>query len=322
MIRYVELCGGIGGFGRALSPLVAQCVLFCELDRYARQTWAANNSSAAIIHDDIGSLAAEDVPEHDLLMAGFPCQPWSSAGTSKRRSLGRSSGMADELQGTLIFEILRIIAYHNPRLVILENVVGLLSQDGGSLLVHIHDELAACGYVVQWRILDAIQFVPQSRKRIFIVGQLGYPVRRLANLYLPNRRLALQSILEPAELVDARYGLSTRLWIYLQDYRRRQQARGNGFGYSLVGPDDTARTLSARYAKDGSEILVRRPGNTPRRLTPRECARLMGFELPGGYAYQIPVSDTQAYRQFGNAVVVPLVRHLLRYLMDTPIRFG
>lgn len=236
-------------------------------------------------------------------MAGFPCQPFSIAGVSKKQSMGRATGFADKAQGTLFFEVARIIRDRRPRAFFLENVKNLTSHDCGRTFRVIMGTLEEdLGYHVSWRVLDSRGWTCQHRERIYIVGFRDDVPFDFDELAVPGEGHVLGEILEPE--VDDKYTLSDRLWGYLQAYAARHRAAGDGFGYGLVGPGDTTRTLSARYGKDGSEILVRQPGMNPRRLTPRECARLQGF--PDSFV--IPVSDTQAYRQFGNSVTVPVVR--------------
>ncbi len=277
-------------------------------------------------------MSGEDIPEHDVLLAGFPCQPFSIAGVSKKNALNKPHGFLCETQGTLFFDVARIIEAHRPRAFLLENVKNLASHDRGRTFRVIRQVLSEeQGYQVHWRVLDAKAWVPQHRERIFVAGFREPNSFTFDDLYVPDpsRGPRLESILhsedgseeaEPpytsgmdAQVAD-KYTLSDHLWGYLQSYAKKHRAAGNGFGFGLVGPEDVARTLSARYYKDGSEILVRQEGENPRRLTPRECARLMGFDVPGGEDFVIPVSDTQAYRQFGNAVVPHCVEAVARHM--------
>jgi DNA (cytosine-5)-methyltransferase 1 len=287
------------------------------------------------IAGDIVAIPSEAIPSHDVLLAGFPCQPFSLAGVSKKNALGRPHGFKCDTQGTLFFEIERILRYHRPRAFLLENVKHLLRHDGGRTWKVIHDVLtSALGYDVHFRVFDAASVLPQHRERVFIVGfrdktpfdfeHVGLPDvsagPRMQSVLHPEDGTELPdlSCLEPDGTVRAKYTLSSHLWKYLRDYAAKHKKKGNGFGFSLVGPGDVARTLSARYHKDGSEILIRRGRGNPRRLTPRECARLMGFDplIEDGYSnlnrFVIPVSDTQAYRQFGNSVAVPVVSAVAR----------
>ena len=310
--RFIDLFAGIGGMRIPFQDIGGKCIFTSEWDRFARQTYAANfpEEEGHRFAGDIRPLASEPhrIPAHDVLLAGFPCQPFSIAGVSKKNSLGRPHGFLCDTQGTLFYDLARIIEHHRPPVFLLENVKHLQRHDGGRTFGTIMNVLKKeLGYEVQSRVICSSPWVPQKRERIFIAGFRFPGSFSFDDLDVPDRRRpVLGDILEPA--VNPRYTLSSHLWRYLRDYREKHRRAGNGFGYSLFGPDDVARTLSARYYKDGSEILVRQPHDRPRRLTPRECARLMGFDEPGRSEFRIPVSDTQAYRQFGNAVVVPLVR--------------
>ena len=328
--RFIDLFAGIGGLRRGFEPLGGRCVFTCEWNRYARLTYAANHNCDHEIAGDITEVPIDDIPEHDLLLAGFPCQPFSIAGVSKKNALNRPHGFRCEAQGALFFDVARILEAHRPRAFLLENVKNLVSHDRGRTFAIMRRTLTEeLGYQVHCRVLDAKPWVPQHRERIFIVGFREPGSFTFEDLDTPTGSPRLRSVLhpedgsEPAEspytegeraTVADKYTLSDHLWNYLQSYARKHRAAGNGFGYGLVDPDDVARTLSARYYKDGSEILVRQEGRNPRRLTPRECARLMGFEKPGECSFVIPVSDTQAYRQFGNAVVVPCVEAVARHM--------
>lgn len=312
--RLVDLFAGIGGLRVGFQGIGGHCVFTSEWDRFAQETYRQNFRDNHALHGDVREFSENPdlIPEHDVLLAGFPCQPFSIAGVSKKNALGRPHGFLCDTQGTLFFDTQLIIAHHRPAAFVLENVKNLESHDGGKTFATIMHVLREdLGYHVQTRVISSAPWVPQKRERIFIVGFREPSAFSLKDLTLPSAENGpkLGSILEPHETVDPKYTLTPRLWDYLQGYRRKHEAKGNGFGYSLFGPDDVARTLSARYYKDGSEILVAQPGNRPRRLTPLECARLMGFDR-GDRRWRIPVSDTQAYRQFGNAVVVPVVEFL------------
>ena len=322
---FIDVFAGIGGMRLGFERNQGRCVYTCEWDRFSQQTYAANFPAGEEIAGDIRNVRTSDVPQHDLLLAGFPCQPFSLAGVSKKNSLGRPHGFADEAQGTLFFDIARILRDHRPAAFLLENVKHLRNHDRGRtmkvILRTLEEEL---GYHVRTRVIDARTFLPQHRERVFIAGFRRDTGFSLDDLELPDPADGpkLATVLHPENgsevaeppytqggraIVSAKYTLSDHLWSYLQEYARRHRRRGNGFGFGLVGPDDTTRTLSARYYKDGSEILIRQEGANPRRLTPRECARLMGFDEPGQSQFEIPVSDTQAYKQFGNSVAVPVV---------------
>lgn len=334
---FIDLFAGIGGFRLAFEGVGGRCVFTSEWDRFAQQTYRANFGDEEL-NGDIREVEANAVPDHDILLGGFPCQPFSLAGVSKKNALGRKHGFECNTQGTLFFDIERIIAAKQPRAFVLENVKNLRSHDKGRTFEVIRKTLAdKLGYRISWEVLDARSVLPQHRERVFIVGlhpDLGGTFD-FENVGLPDpgRGPRLETILHPEDGSEGasrytdedghvldKYVLSEHLWNYLQEYARKHAAKGNGFGFGLVGPGDVARTLSARYHKDGSEILIRRPEGQPRRLTPRECARLMGFDAPGREPFRIPVSDTQAYRQFGNAVAVPVVtavaRALVPYLIE------
>ena len=322
---FVDLFAGIGGMRMGFEAAGGRCVFTSEWNPFARKTYAANFGEAHPIAGDICAVDAEAIPDHDVLLAGFPCQPFSIAGVSKKNALGRPHGFACATQGTLFFDVARIIAAKQPRAFLLENVKNLLNHDRGRTFQVIRQTLEEeLGYQITWRVIDAAHFVPQHRERILIAGFRGPSGFLLDDVDLPNTRPTLRSILHPEDGSEApeppytlqpkadvnpKYTLTAHLWRYLQNYAAKHRAAGNGFGFGLVGPDDVARTLSARYYKDGSEILISRGrGKTPRRLTPRECARLMGFPD----TFRIPVSDTQAYKQFGNSVAVPVIATVAR----------
>jgi DNA (cytosine-5)-methyltransferase 1 len=331
--EFIDLFAGIGGMRKGFAAVGGKCVFTSEWDKYCQKTYAANFPGDEKIAGDIHQVAAEDIPDHDVLVAGFPCQPFSIAGVSKKNALGRPHGFQCETQGTLFFDLERIIEEKQPKAFLLENVKNLRSHDGGRTFDVIHRTLThKLGYNVSYRIIDAKSFVPQHRERIFIVGFRDHKGFDLESLVLPDPQSGpkLRSILHPQDgtetaeppytvgtrgKVASKYTLTSHLWTYLQNYAKKHQERGNGFGFGLCGPDDVARTLSARYYKDGSEILVRQRGTRPRRLTPRECARLMGFDRAGAPAFKIPVSDTQSYKQFGNAVAVPVVEAVARTML-------
>jgi DNA (cytosine-5)-methyltransferase 1 len=335
--RFIDLFAGIGGLRKAFESIGGKCVFTSEWDSACRVTYQANYNCEHPVEGDIRNVQLDKVPPYDVLLAGFPCQPFSIAGVSKKNSLGRPHGFRCDTQGTLFFDVAQMLEYHRPRAFLLENVKNLVSHDKGRtfniIMRTLREEL---GYNVDYRIIDARGWVPQHRERIFIVGFREDVRFSFDNFIIPEERPKLETILHPedgSELpeppyttgsygkVAEKYTLSDRLWQYLQSYAEKHRAKGNGFGYGLFGPNDVARTLSARYYKDGSEILIRQDGKNPRRLTPRECARLMGFDRPGQAPFVIPVSDTQAYKQFGNSVVVPLVesvaRYMLPYLLNT-----
>lgn len=303
-LRFIDLFCGIGGFRLGFERAGCECVFSSDWDKHAQVTYEANFGEKP--QGDIHSVAVADIPEHDILCAGFPCQPFSIAGVSKKQSLGLKHGFEDEKQGNLFFSIAEILDYHKPSAFVLENVKNLKNHDSGRTFQIIYDTLTnALGYKVRWHVIDAKAVVPQHRERIFLVG--FKPQRWFEFPRFPAHGPKLSKILDtnPPE----KYTLTDHLWNYLQGYAKKHRAAGNGFGYGLFTPDDVARTLSARYHKDGSEILISQGSSkNPRRLTPRECAQLMGFPKN----FKIPVSDTQAYRQFGNSVVVPVVEAIAK----------
>lgn len=362
--RFIDLFAGIGGLRYGFDAIGGQCVFTSEWNAHAVKTYKANwyqgpehrfNRDIRDItlsqHPEVDEASARahilaHIPQHDVLLAGFPCQPFSLAGVSKKNALGRAHGFACETQGTLFFDIVRILAARQPAIFVLENVKNLKSHDQGRTFRIIQQTLSDLGYRLadspydgadDPKIIDGRHFLPQHRERIVLVGfrqdlRLGenFSLRAIRQ-YFPPRRPTLRELLD--DQVEEKYLLSPKLWHYLYQYARKHQAKGNGFGFGLVSPHDTAavtRTLSARYYKDGAEILIDRgwdhalgeqnfyhPVNMqrrPRRLTPRECARLMGFDRPGETRFRIPVSDTQAWRQFGNSVVVPVFAAVARLL--------
>ena len=338
---FIDLFAGIGGLRLGFEAIGGRCVFTSEWNQFCQLTYQANFGADEPIAGDITEIAPEDIPPHDVLLAGFPCQPFSIAGVSKKNALNQPHGFRCESQGTLFFDVARIIAHHRPPFFLLENVKNLLNHDRGHTFRVIRDTLESdLGYHVHARVINARSWVPQHRERIFLAGFRDETTFSFDDMAVPDSAEGprLDAILHPEDgseqpeegytegpraKVASRYTLSHHLWKYLQAYAEKHRRRGNGFGFGLVGPDDVARTLSARYYKDGSEILVRQRGKRPRRLTPRECARLMGFDRPGAAPFRIPVSDTQAYKQFGNAVAVPVataVAHHMEPWMAAAIR--
>lgn len=326
---FIDLFAGIGGIRMGFEAHGGYCVFTSEWNTYAQKTYLANFPDATHrFAGDITQVDEHDVPNHDVLLAGFPCQPFSIAGVSKKNSLGRLHGFADETQGTLFFDVARIIKAKRPKAFLLENVKNLFGHDKGNTFRVIKKVLEQdLGYHIHFKIIDGQHFVPQHRERLLIVGFIEPTDFSWNDLQVPDEGPRLQSILHPqdgSELaeppyttgakakINAKYTLTPRLWMYLQDYAAKHRAAGNGFGFGLVDGSSVTRTLSARYYKDGSEILVSQgKRKRPRRLTPRECARLMGFKD----TFRIPVSDTQAYKQFGNSVVVPVMREVARIMV-------
>lgn len=363
LFRFIDLFAGIGGIRTGFDAIGGKCVFTSEWNSASIKTYRANHYSCPDEHrfnSDIRDVTlsatpASDeeaaahidaqIPDHQVLLAGFPCQPFSLAGVSKKNALGRAHGFACEAQGTLFFDVARIIAAKKPAIFVLENVKNLKSHDQGRTFRVIMDTLDQLGYDVanaadnapDRKIIDARHFLPQHRERIVLVGiRRDYPFSADFSLNgvlqaLPQPRPAFRDLLDEEQ---EKYILSPKLWGYLWHYAKKHKAKGNGFGFGLLdthNPLACARTLSARYYKDGSEILIDRGWDSalaeedfshaknmqrrPRRLTPRECARLMGFEQPGETRFRIPVSDTQAYKQFGNSVVVPVFAAVAHQLL-------
>ena len=308
---FIDLFAGIGGMHIAYASAGARCVYSNEWNKYSQQTYYANFGIQP--DDDITKVVAEDIPDHDILVAGFPCQPFSIAGVSKKQSLGRATGFEDKTQGTLFFDVCRILKAKRPKAFMLENVKNLCSHDRGRTFKVIQESLAELNYKVFFQILDGKAYVPQHRERIVIVGfdmeRYGEEINFEFALEPGKKQPVMRDILETD--VSDKYTLSDKLWIYLQNYAAKHKAAGNGFGYGIAPLDGISRTISARYYKDGSEILIAQEGKNPRRLTPRECARLQGFPD----SFKIPVSDTQAYKQFGNSVVVPLMAEVAKLVV-------
>lgn len=332
---FIDLFAGIGGIRRAFENIGGRCVFTSEWDNYAQKTYAENFRDGHAIHGDITQVQAADIPDHDVLLAGFPCQPFSIAGVSKKNALGKAHGFACETQGTLFFDVARVIAEKRPRAFLLENVKNLTSHDKGRTFAVIKRTLIEeLGYHIHTRVIDGAHFVPQHRERILIVGFRESVAFDFDALPMPPKgQHTLKEILhrtdgsEPVlpwdegrffdhakNKVQAKYTLTDNLWRYLQNYAEKHRLKGNGFGFGLVTPDNVARTLSARYYKDGSEILIDQgKRKNPRRLTPRECARLMGFPD----TFRIPVSDTRAYQLFADTAVVPMIESVAKLM--TPL---
>lgn len=330
--KFIDLFAGIGGIRLGFESLGGQCVFTSEWNKFAQKTYFENfpQTTNHIFAGDITLIHEKDIPDFDVLLAGFPCQPFSIAGVSKKNSLGIKHGFEDKTQGTLFFDVARIIKEKKPQAFLLENVKNLLSHDKGKTFKVIKETLEdELNYKIDFKVIDGQHFVPQHRERIIIVGFKDKDTDfNFDLLNLPEKgKIKMSSILHPqngteeAEFpytlgeeakINDKYTLTPRLWEYLQAYKEKHRAAGNGFGFGMVNEKSISRTLSARYYKDGSEILVSQGDyKRPRRLTPRECARLMGFPD----SFKIPVSDTQAYRQFGNSVVVPVMLEIAKQMV-------
>lgn len=326
---FIDLFAGIGGIRHGFQQQGGRCIFTSEWNHYAQKTYFANfpHEEGHMLVGDITQVDAEDVPDHDVLLAGFPCQPFSIAGVSKKNALGRPHGFECSTQGTLFYDVARIIAAKRPKAFLLENVKNLLSHNKGKtfaiILAVLREEL---GYDVHYKVIDGRRLVPQHRERILIAGFRDPCGFDWDDLRLPETGPKLSTILHPQDgtqpaeppytenakaTVNSKYTLTPNMWTYLQVYAAKHRAAGNGFGFGLVDGESVSRTLSARYYKDGSEILVSQGSRKrPRRLTPRECAQLMGFPAD----FKIPVSDTQAYKQFGNSVVVPAIEAVAKIM--------
>lgn len=307
---FIDLFAGIGGTRLGFEAVGGRCEFSSERDPYAQRTYQSNHGD--LPHGDITAIDLGEIPEHDVLVAGFPCQPFSIAGVSKLNALGRQNGFAHPDQGNLFYSVRDVLKVRRPRAFLLENVKNLERHNRGETFRVIKNVLEReLHYHVKAKVINARLVVPQHRERIYIVGfRDREDAERFAYPEIRDRAARVKDILDST--VDARYTLSDHLWTYLQDYAKRHRARGNGFGFGLAAPDGVTRTLSARYYKDGSEILIEQGGKlSPRRLTPRECARLMGFPQK----FRIVVSDTRAYQQFGNSVVVPVVEAVARQMI-------
>lgn len=289
---FIDLFAGIGGIRIPFEELKGKCVFTSEWDKFCAVTYQRNFGE--LPEGDITKIKATDIPSHDLLLAGFPCQPFSMAGLKK--------GFMD-LRGTLFFDIERILIHSRPSMILLENVKNFKNHDKGNTFKTVKDHLEQIGYKIFTKVLNAKDFgLPQNRERIYIVGFLDprtdfeFPVPVKA-------KTRLGDILE--KNVDLKYTISDKLWAGHQKRKKDHKEKGNGFGYCLFNENSQyTSTISARYYKDGSEILIEQKGRNPRKLTPREAARLQGFSDD----FKIPVSDNQAYKQFGNSVAVPVIR--------------
>ena len=313
---FIDLFSGMGGFRLAMQAQGGKCVFSSEWNAYSQKTYFANFGEMPF-GDITKEVTKSYIPKHfDVLCAGFPCQPFSIAGVSKKKSLGRETGFKDKTQGTLFFDVADIISRHRPKAFYLENVKNLTSHDKGNTFRIIRETLEELNYSLHYQVMDGQTYVPQHRERIMIVGFDRERYNGEEQFEFPEQHEATRSIREILDPdIDPKYTLSDKLWLYLQNYAEKHRAKGNGFGFGLVDLNGITRTLSARYYKDGSEILIPQgEGMNPRRLSPRECARLMGY--PDEYRIDC-VSDVQAYRQCGNSVIVPLITAVSEQIIKT-----
>ena len=303
---FIDLFAGIGGLRQAFESSGGKCLFSSEWNKFSQQTYEANFGD--VPQGDITQIDEKEIPDNDILVGGFPCQPFSIAGVSAKNHLGREHGFKDKTQGTLFFDVCRIIKEKQPSAFLLENVKNLKSHDKGNTFKVIINALEKeLNYDIHYKVIDAGKVVPQHRERIFIAGfrePLDFKFPELV-----DKRPVLGDVLEDS--VDEKYTLKDGTWNALQRHKAKHKAKGNGFGFNLADKKGIAKTLSARYYKDGAEILIDQGKKNPRRLTPRECARIMGFPEK----FKIPVSDNQAYRQFGNAVVVPVVKEIAKAMV-------
>lgn len=303
MITFIDLFAGTGGIRIPFQELGFKCVFTSEWDKYSQITYAANFGEHP--HGDITKIENTEIPRFNILLAGFPCQPFSNAGLKRG---------FDDTRGTLFFEIARIVKYHEPEILFLENVKGFKSHDKGNTFITIKKTLSDMNYEVYDKVLNAKDFgVPQNRERIYIICFNKNKLNKV-NFSFPEKsgiKTRVGDILESA--VDPKYTISDRLWAGHQRRKAEHLQKGNGFGYSLFDQESIyTSTISARYYKDGSEILIKQEDKNPRKLTPREAARLQGYPE----SYKIPVSDLQAYKQFGNAVAVPVIRAIAHKIYE------
>lgn len=314
---FVDLFAGIGGIRLGFEKAGGKCVWSNDYDKHCGITYRENFGGDDLVIGDIREIPSSQIPDFDILCGGFPCQPFSIAGVSKKNSLNKPHGFDDQKQGNLFYEIARIIKDKQPKAFFLENVKNLERHDKGKTFEVIKNTLEGLGYSLYYKVINAKSLVPQNRERIFMVGFKNTNLDfRFPDI--PDLHPKFGDILE--KNIPDKYTLTDHLWEYLQNYAKKHREKGNGFGFGLTDLNGHSRTLSARYYKDGSEVLIPQQGKNPRRLTPKECARLQGFPDD----FKIPVSDTQAYRQFGNAVAVPVIemvaKEVIRTLEDKPER--
>jgi len=301
-IKVIDLFAGIGGIRTGFEKVLGQkmeVVFSSELDKFAQKSYEDNYNEKP--EGDITKIKEQDIPKHDLILAGFPCQAFSVAG--KREGF-------EDTRGTLFFDVARIAKLHRPKLIFLENVKGFKNHDKGNTYKVVKKTLEDMGYIVSSEVLNAKNFgLPQNRERIFIVASLEGEFN-FESLKNTKKKSKLGDILE--EEVDSKYTISDKLWAGHQRRKKEHKAKGNGFGYCMFDSEsEYTSTISARYYKDGSEILIKQENKNPRKLTPKEARKLQGF--PDNY--KITVSDTQAYKQFGNSVAVPVIEAIAKEIV-------
>lgn len=311
--NFIDLFAGIGGFRLSLQSFGGNCVFSSEWDKSAQKTYLKNYGEMPF--GDITSLTnssvpdhelARMIPDHDVIAAGFPCQPFSHAGVSARTAVGIEHGFKCETQGTLFFDVLRIAQVKKPKVLFLENVRNLERHDKGRTFDVIRRSIDELGYDFQYKIIDSSTMVPQRRVRCYMVC---FRKDLNVNFQFPDFSgdpLPLKSILE--DNVSEKYTISEKLWQGHINRTKRNLERGTGFTAHTANLDKPSNTIVARYGKDGKECLIPQLGKTPRLLTPRECARLQGY--PDNF--WIPDVRTPAYKQFGNSVAVPVVKKIAK----------
>lgn len=302
--NFIDLFAGIGGIRTGFEKVFkdnSNFVFSSEIDKYAQISYEVNFGEKPF--GDITQINEEEIKNHDIILAGFPCQAFSIAGLRK--------GFEDT-RGTLFFDVARIAQYHKPKVIFLENVKGFVNHDKGNTFKVVRETLEDMGYTVFFKVLNAKDFgVPQNRERIYIVAFLKNNID--FSFPEPTRKeIKVGDILE--NIVDSKYTISDKLWAGHQRRKEEHKQKGNGFGYCLFNHESKyTSTISARYYKDGSEILIEQKNMNPRKLTPREAARLQGYDDN----FKIAVSDTQAYKQFGNSVAVPVIEAIAKEIKKT-----
>jgi DNA (cytosine-5)-methyltransferase 1 len=317
-ITFIDLFAGIGGFRLAFESMRCKCVFSCEWDKHSKETYFHN--FGVIPFGDIREIREDEIPDHDILCAGFPCQPFSIAGVSKKNSMGLSTGFEDKTQGTLFFDLKRIIEAKRPKAFFLENVKNLKSHDKGNTWAIIKETLDTLNYHIFYKIIDGQNWVPQHRERLFIVGfNKDYFADGIV-FDIPEKPVGkykfrtLDSIIET--IPDNSLTLGPGTWKALQRHKAAHKAKGNGFGYSLlpfpIESTTITKTISARYYKDGAEILVPQNNSIPRKLSVKEAMQLQGFNPE---KFDFPVGNNHAYKQIGNSVVVPAIKETGKFIV-------
>ena len=305
---FIDLFAGIGGFRLAMQKNGGKCVFSSEWDKHAKKTYMANFGEVPF--GDIRDIDEKSIPDHDVLCAGFPCQPFSLAGVSARNSINTEHGFSCKTQGTLFFDIARIVAEKRPKIVLLENVKNLIRHDKGKTFKIIKHTMKELGYSFSHSLTDASSLVPQKRIRCYMVC-LRDTEKKFDFPLIDGEAIPLKSILE--KNVDEKFTISNKLWAGHQRRTKNNLARGTGFTAFCADIEKPSHTIVARYGKDGKECLIPQKGQNPRMLTPRECARLQGFPEK----FIIPVAKTSAYKQFGNSVAVPVVSRIGEKIFKT-----